>query len=181
LVSIFELIALLAIALLLLLTALIFRERLGVHPIAYHSENVPAAVSHRDAFFPGKTITNQQFPIATTVATSQKTDAAESSLIGSANGAPVTGALISGEASAPFAIVNIKRILAARQSDITSPESQLILLAKIKQIISARARSNHWEFVFDTSDTTINGTPAFINPTNGALDLTEEVLKVLSR
>ena len=124
---------------------------------------------------------SQQLSVASIREPGQKTDASQFSLIDSTNTTPPpTGAFITDPNFAPFAVVDVRRILIAHQSDASSPETKSNLLANIKRTTATRARLRHLEFVFDSSDQTLYGTPAFINPTNGALDLTDEVLKELA-
>jgi len=80
-----------------------------------------------------------------------------------------------------FAVVDLKRVLAAHESDASSPDAKSTLLAGVKSIVAAQARSRGLKFVFDVSAQTFNGTPIFVTSTNGLLDITDDVLKELSR
>jgi hypothetical protein len=90
-----------------------------------------------------------------------------------------TGTAIGDIQPAAFAVVDLQRILEARQPETASLESRSNLLTNIKRISAARARAHNLEFVFDVSAQSLVGTPMLFASTNGVPDITDEVLKEL--
>jgi len=167
----------------MLLSALIVREKRVPPATAHSSKTVQTVVSQDDCVCPCPTNTNRISRLTLAVIPENTPNTAdELPLIDyAAANPPQSGISVIDPGSAPFAIVDMKRILIAHQSDASLPVGKSNLLAHIKRTTATRARLHHLEFVFDSSDQTLNGTPAFINPTNGALDITDEILKDMSQ
>jgi len=71
-------------------------------------------------------------------------------------------------------------LIAALQVGKDSPDSRVRILRDIKRIVALRATAHGFEFVFDISAKSASSTP-FILATNGAPDITAEVLQDLSQ
>ena len=93
---------------------------------------------------------------------------------------PAADAVVaSGSGTSAFGVVDLERLIAAQQGE-DSPETRARILREIKHIVALRATVHGFAFVFDISAKSANGTP-FILATNGAPDITEEVLHELSQ
>jgi hypothetical protein len=121
----------------------------------------------------------QKLPISRT--NLQPTQCGNELLPDNLNPQPEAGANIDNLPLSSFAVVDLKRVFAAHESDAASPETKADLLASIKGIVAVKARARGLKFVFDLSAQTFNGTPMFITSTNGLLDITDDVLKALSQ
>jgi hypothetical protein len=171
------------IVLLLFLCVLVLREnsfnRSMRRPL---SQSTDAAEANSESGIPLPAVMNKAQEPSANSSDAHSTPAANATEHESgALDSPPTGAILGNVQSAPFAVVDLQRILATRQADASSPESRSNLLANIKRITNARARAHNVEFVFDVSAQSLVGTPMFFAPTNAVPDITDEVLKELSQ
>jgi hypothetical protein len=78
-----------------------------------------------------------------------------------------------------FGVVDLERLIAARQPGTNSPEARARMIGDIRRIVAARARAHGLAFVVDISARSSSGAPVVL-ATNGVPDITGEVLEKLS-
>jgi hypothetical protein len=121
-----------------------------------------------------QTATNESALIAP-----QRLDFRDYNLIDSGTTPTETGGLIANTGPAPFAFIDLKRVFAAHESEMSSAETKSNLLSKVRLAAASKARSHGITFLFDASAQGLKGAPIFF--TNGILDITDELLIELSR
>ena len=82
--------------------------------------------------------------------------------------------------SAPNAVVDLDRLLAAHPPATNSAEARATMVQHIKQIVAARAAAHYFTLVFDISAKDSKSIPFILNA-DEMPDLTEEVLQELDR
>ncbi|MDB6023919.1 MAG: hypothetical protein JWM68_142 [Verrucomicrobiales bacterium] len=90
------------------------------------------------------------------------------------------GVIASGLNSTAVAVVDLDRLVAAQLSGGDSQAARESIVRNTKQLIAQQATTRGFALVFDTSGKSAHGTP-FVLVTNGVPDITDEVLKLLTR
>jgi hypothetical protein len=77
-----------------------------------------------------------------------------------------------------YALVDLGRVLAAHHQESARGEERAAFLQEVKLVVAKLAAAQDWQLVLDSSAISAGEIP-FVPATNGAHDLTEEVLRAL--